>query len=95
MIFVDKIDNDILMAKYLRLRLPERMRREKRSNYIIYTFMVNLTTISRIQFLAELRSGETQIWIYTECVGIGINLLVICCAIQFKISNYIILPKLF
>lgn len=57
--------------------------------------MVNLTNISRIKFLMYLCLCETGIWIYTKCAGMGINLLNIYYTIQFKISNNIILLKLF
>ena len=50
MIFMDKIDNAILMAKYLHSRLFERIQKEKRLNHIIRIFKVNLTTTSRTSF---------------------------------------------
>ena len=50
MIFMDKIDNAILMAKYLHSRLFERIQKEKRLNHIIRIFKANLTTTSRISF---------------------------------------------
>ncbi len=95
MIFVDKMDDAIQMAKHPRLRLLERIRRERRLNHMICTFTMNLTTTSRAKFLADLRSGETRIWICIECTSMGINLPDICHAIQFKISDYIMLPELF
>ena len=95
MIFVDKIDNAVQMAKYLRSRLPKRIWREKCPNHIIHIFTANLTTTSKTQFLADLCLGKTRIWIYTECTGMGINFPNIYCVIQFKISNYIMLPELF
>lgn len=94
MIFVEKIDKGVQIAKYLLSRFPKFICREKRPDHIIHTFMANLTTILRTQFLSDLRLDETQIWIYTEYTGMGINLPDISCVIQFKISDYIILPKL-
>ncbi len=95
MIFVDKIDDAIQMAKHLQSRLSKHIRREERPNHIIRTFATNLTIISRTKFLVDLHSGETRIWICTECAGMGINIPHICHAIQFKISDYIMLPELF
>lgn len=94
MIFVDKIDDAVEMAKYLRSRLPKRIRNEGDLEDIIRTFSANLTTTSRSRFLANLQSGDTRICIYTECAGMGINLPDICRAVQFKIFDYIMLPEL-
>ncbi len=75
MIFVDLIDDAIKMAKYLRSRLPESIRNDKKkADVIIRTFSANLSITSRTKFLADLRSGDTRIWICTECAGMGINL---------------------
>ncbi len=75
MIFVDLIDDTIKMAKYLRSRLLESIRNDgKKANVIIRTFSANLSTTSRTKFLADLRSGDTRIWICTECASMGINL---------------------
>lgn len=94
MIFVDKIDDAIQMVEHLQSRLLEHIWREEHLNHIIHTFMAHLTTTSRTKFLADFRLGETRIWIYTECAGMGINVTDIRCAIQFKIPDYIMLPKL-
>ena len=83
------------MAKYLYSRLFKRIQREVYSNHIIRIFTTNLITILRTQFFADLSLDETQIWICIECAGIGIYLPDIYYAIQFKISNYLMLPKFF
>lgn len=90
MIFVDLIDDTINIAKYLRSRLPERIRNDKKAEDIIRTFLASLSTTSRTRFLADLRSGDTRIWICTKCAGMGINLPEIRRAIQFKISDYLV-----
>ena len=95
MIFVDKIDNAIQIAKHLCSRLSKRIQEKKRSNYIIYIFTANLTTISKTQFLADFRLSETQIWIYIEYANMGINFPDIRRAIQFQDSDYIMLSELF
>lgn len=92
-IFIDKIDNAIQIAKYLQSRFSECIWKKKRSNHIIHIFTANFTTTSRTKFLADLYLDETQIWIYTKCASMGINLLNICRAIKFKIFDYIILPE--
>ncbi len=74
MIFVDKMNEAIKMAKHLRSRLPEYIQNERDPEDIIRTFSANLTTTSRSKFLADLRSGNTRIWICMECTGMGINL---------------------
>lgn len=81
MIFIDKINNTIAIAKDLYLRLPKRIQRERYPNHIIYTLTTNFTTISRARFFVDFRLGETQIWIYTECAGMSINLPDIFCII--------------
>lgn len=93
--FVDKIDNTIAIAKYLRLRLLERIKREKRSNPIIHTFTANFTTILGIIFLVNLFSDKIWIEICTEYTGMDINLLDNFCVIELKVSNYIMLSELF
>ncbi len=95
MTLVELIDYAIKIAKYLQSRLLELIRNDgKKAEVIIRTFSANFSTISRTKFLADLRSGDTQIWICTECAGIGINLFDIRRAVQFKISDYIMLPEL-
>lgn len=80
-IFMDKINNTIQMAKYLRSRFSEHIWRKKHPNQIIYIFTAKLTTTSRIKFLADLCLGETQIRICVKCANMGINLLNIRCTI--------------
>ncbi len=95
MIFVDLIDNAIKMAKYLRSRLLESIRNDgKKADVIIRTFSANLLTTSRTKFLVDLRSGDTRIWICTNCAGMGINFPDIRHIVQFMISDYIMLLEL-
>ena len=44
--------------------------------------------------MADLQLGDTRIWICTKCAGMGINLYDIRCAVQLRISHYIMLPEL-
>lgn len=78
MIFVDKIDNTIKIAKYLYSNLFKRIQKKKYLNHIIRRFMTNFTNISRTKFLPNLDLDETQIQCYTKCMGMGIDLLDIC-----------------
>ncbi len=73
-IFVDKKDDTIQIAKHLRSKLSKRIWKKVRPNHIIRTFMANLTTTSKTKFLAEHHLGETRIWICMECTGMYINL---------------------
>lgn len=57
--------------------------------------MANFINTLRTKFLADFCLGKTRICICTECANIGINLLDICHAIQFIISDYIMLSELF
>lgn len=57
--------------------------------------MANSTNISKTKFLADLCSSETEIGICMKCAGIDMNLQNIRRAIQFKISDYIMLPDYF
>lgn len=93
-IFVDKINNAVQIAKYLYSRFFEHIQKENRPNHIIHIFMTNFTTISKTQILADFCFNENWIWICTEYMGMGINLSDIRCTIQFKISNYIMLSEL-
>lgn len=93
-IFVDLIDNAINIAKYLRSRLSERIWKDRKIEDIICTFSASFSIISRTRFLVDLQLGDTWIWICTEYAGMGINLHDIQRAIHFKISGYIMLPKL-
>lgn len=61
----------------------------------MYEFLAYLTIISSFKFLASLQLDNTQIWIYTECASININLFNIRRTIQYKISDYIVPLKLF
>lgn len=53
MIFEDKIDNAVEIAKYLQSRLFEWIQNKKDLKNIICTFSANLTTTSRSRFLAN------------------------------------------
>ena len=57
--------------------------------------MANFITTLRTRFLTDLYLGKTRIWIYTECAGMGINFPDIRHTIQFKMSDCIMLSKLF
>ena len=94
MIFVDSIDKAVQMTKYLRSRLSERIRTTSRPDEIIRTFSANLTAASRTRFLQDLRSGETRVWVCTECAGLGINLRDILRSFQWKVSKHLTLPDL-
>lgn len=54
MIFVDKINNTIMMAKYLQSKLFEQIQNEKDPENVICIFSANLTITSRSKFLASL-----------------------------------------
>lgn len=59
--FMDKIDNAIVMAKYLYLRFLKNIKKKSRSNYIIRIFITNFMIKSRIRLLINFKLGETQI----------------------------------
>lgn len=94
MIFVDSIDEATEMVKYLRSKLFKRIKTLRRPLEIIRTFSANLTAESRARFLQDLCSGETRVWVCTECAGLGINLRDILRAFQWKISEHLALPDL-
>lgn len=85
MIFVNKINNNLEIAKYLYSRLFE---------HILRKWHLNFITILKTRFLGDFHSSENQIWIYKKYTNMGINLQNIFYVIQFKISNYIILLEL-
>lgn len=54
MIFVDSIDEAVAMTKFLRSRLPERIKNAGRADQIIRTFSANLTAYTRTKFMKDL-----------------------------------------
>ena len=50
MIFVDKIDNTIQMAKHLRSKLPKHIQIKIRPNHITYMFTLNFTPTLKTKF---------------------------------------------
>lgn len=94
MVFVDKIDDAMKLEKFLRSKLPDRVQNGSKVFEVIRTFSSNLSASSRTKIMQDLRSGNTQICICTECAGMGINPPDIMRAVQSKIPDFIALPEL-
>ena len=94
MVFVDKIKNAIELEKYLRSRLPNCVRNGNQVFVVIRSFTSNLDANTRTRVMEDLRHGNDQIYICTECAGMGINIPDIMRAVQFKIPDFIALPEL-
>ena len=62
---------------------------------IIQSITFNLDINTRIKVIEDLWYNNTQIYICTEYASIDINILNIMYMIQFKIPDFIVLPKLF
>ena len=94
MVFVDKIEDAIELERYLQSRLPDCVRNGGQVSVIIESITSNLDTNTRIRIMEDLRNGNAQICICTECAGMGINIPDIMRAVQFKIPDFIALPEL-
>ena len=94
MIFVDSIDEAVAMTMFLCSRLSKRIKNTRRPDQIIRTFSANLTSSPITQIMRDLRTGETQISVCTECAGLDISLRDIMRAFQWKVSKYLALPEL-
>ena len=95
MVFVNKIEDAIELEKYLWSRLPDFIYNGKQIFVIILFFTFNLDANTRTKIMKNLRHKNAQICICIECAGIGINISDIICIIQFKIPDFVALPKLF
>ncbi len=94
MIFVNKIEDAIEMERYLRSRLPDRVCNGNQASVVIQSITSNLDANTRTRVMEDFQHGNARIYICTECAGIGINILDIMRAVQFKIPNFIALPEL-
>ena len=92
MIFVDKIDEGILIAEYLQLLLPQHMSHQE--NEIIRPFSSNLQASTREYFMDEFRNGNTRMLVCTDAAGMGVNIPDVARAIQWKISDHLVLAAL-
>ncbi len=72
MIFVDKIEDRIKMAQYLRLLLLKLLR--KKRDQIIQTFSSNQESSRREFFMEEFENRNTRILICTDIAGMGVNI---------------------
>lgn len=93
-IFVDKIEDVIALKKYLQSRLLDCVQNRTQAYMVIRIFISNLDAIIRIKIMENLQPGNIQIYIYTKYTSMSINILDIIQVIQFKISDFISLPKL-
>lgn len=64
---MDLIDDVVTMTKYLRSKLPQRMKTTGRPDQIIRTFSANLTANTRTQILQDLKDEATEITVCNEC----------------------------
>ncbi|WP_375449210.1 C-terminal helicase domain-containing protein [uncultured Nostoc sp.] len=94
MVFVNKIEDAIRLERYLRSRLPDRVRNGKQAFVIIQLITSNLDANTKTRVMEDLRYGNTRICVCTECAGMGINIPDIMRAVQFKIPDFIALPEL-
>ncbi len=94
MIFVDKIEDVIEMERYLRSRLLDRVCNGNQASIVIQSITSYLDANTRTRVMEDLRYSNVRICICTECASMGINILDIMRAVQFKIPNFIALPEL-
>lgn len=91
-IFVDNIDIVGQLDLYLQSRFF--LRPPKKLKLLIQIFSANLIVDTRSLFLKDFGNKNTRIWICIECVGMGLNFRDIKHIYQWKLSNFIIFPKL-
>ncbi len=61
---------------------------------VIQSIISNRDANTRIRVMEDFRHGNARISICTECASMGINILDIMRVVQFKISDFIVLPEL-
>lgn len=91
-IFIDKIEDRLKIAKYLWSLLFESM--HKKRNQIIWTFSSNQEPSRQEFFIKKFKNRNTYILICIDITGMGVNIRNVACAIQWKILNYLILATL-
>lgn len=92
MIFVDKINEGILIAEYLQSLLPQDM--SHRAKEIIRPFYSNLQASTREDFMDDFRLGNTRILVCAEAAGMGVNIQNVARVIQWKIADHLVLAAL-
>ncbi len=79
-IFVDKIEDEIKIAQYLQLLLPESPR--KKGDQIIRTFLSNREPSRQEFFVEKFENGNTCILICTDAAGMEVNIQDVARTIQ-------------
>lgn len=72
MIFVDKIDEAINIAAYLRTLLDESAR--SRESKLIRSFSSNNEASPRGEILDDFANGDTRVLICTDAAGLGVDI---------------------
>lgn len=79
MIFIDNVEKDIALRKYLRSLLPNNLK--NKSKKIIVSFLSNLETNPKIDYLEDFFNSNTRILICTKTAKIGVDIPDIKCVI--------------
>lgn len=93
-VFINKIENIIRLKKYLRFRLPNYVCNEKPDFVVIQLITSNLDANIKTQVIKDLQYKIIPIYIYIKYISMSINIFDIIYIIQFKIPEFIVLPKL-
>ena len=72
MIFVDRINNGIQIAKHLQLLLPQYMSHNKKE--IIHPFHFNLQASTRENYMDDFKNKNSRILVCTEAAGMRVNI---------------------
>lgn len=91
-LFVDIIDNAIAIAAYLHNLLP--LEDHNQGEVLIRAYYSNLETKTQTNFIKDFQNRDTRILIYTNAVGMSVNIFNIICVVQWKIFDIVTLAIL-
>lgn len=74
LIYVDNIDKTANIVKFLKTKLPECIWESEYADVVIQDFSSNLEKDTCYQHMAALWTGDTRIWVCTECADMGIDI---------------------
>lgn len=92
MIFVDKIDEGINMAAYLRSLLDEPT--QSRQSKLIQSFSSNNEASTRGRIMDDFANGDTRVLVCTDAAGMGVDIRDVACSIQWRIAEHLTLAAL-
>ncbi len=93
MVFIDNINQGIIVACHLHSWLPEHL--QKHSKSIIRLYNADIDEIGKVQYIKDYRDGTMRIFIATDACGMGMDFHEISGIVQWKLTLVVTAAMLF